>query len=177
MKKFVFLILSLQVAVSQELPLSVQKKSQNNFYYYTYDLGDSFPCFLELALPFSSDVKGWIHPATLLCSKEGSLREVKLGHLEYRRSYQGEKLILRGEAAALLRDLLKDLADPNDIQSVVSSRKIAWGPRKSLFVYSLRKKSDEGNLSPSLECFEERNEMEHSEALSCAVSSERLGLY
>ena len=176
MKKFFLLILSLQVAFSQELSLSVQKKNQNNFYYYTYDLGDSFPCFLELALPFSSDVKEWIHPATLLCSKEGILREVKLGHLEYRRSYQGDKLILRGEAAALLRDLLRDLADPNDIQSVVSSRNIAWGPRKSLFLYSLRKKSDEGNLFPSLECFEETNETGQSEALSCAVSSERLGL-
>ncbi len=176
MKTIFLLILSLQLVVSQELPLSVQKRNQSAFYFYTYDLGDSFPCFLELALPFSPDVKGWVHPATLLCSKEGTLREVKLGHLEYRRSYQGDKLILRGEAAALLRDLLKDLADPNDIQSVVSSRSIAWGPRKSLFVYSLRKKSDEGNLSPSLECFEERNETGQSEALSCAVSSERLGL-
>lgn len=176
MKTIFLLILSLQVAVSQEISLSVQKRNQNDFYFYTYDLGDSFPCFLELALPFSPDVKGWVHPTTLLCSKEGNLREVKLGHLEYRRSYLGDKLILRGEAAALLRDLLRDLADPNDIQSVVSTRTIAWGPRKSLFVYALRKKSDEGNLSPSLECFEERNETGQSEALSCSVSSERLGL-
>jgi hypothetical protein len=129
---------------------------------------DGWNCSLEFAVPEANFVS-WIHPASILCEHDDELHVWPLGEAEFKRAYMKHRLLLRGEVAQKLAKILNTNANADDVESPISTRKIAWGPARVLKITSLRRSSRTANLISSLECYTDEN----SEKLfSCAIESD-----
>ena len=113
---------------------------------------DRWNCFLEFGMPQENFVN-WIHPTDLRCTSEGEDYIWPLGEGEFRKAYNRGRILIQGEAAKKLSDILNQDSDSRDVESPISSRVIQWGPSNLLKITSLRRSSRVGDLHFSIECY------------------------
>lgn len=175
------------VSKPQSMQLKREDSRVEDFFEYQYFLGDfshllassllgedlrleghtvAWNCNLEFGIP-PAHYKHWIHGVDLYCEKEGTALIFPLGEGEFSRAYTKGRLLLKGAAAQFLLKVLEKNSDDESVESPVSERLVAWGPSRTMEIYTLRKFNREANLKLSVECYKDADS---GHLHSCALS-------
>lgn len=122
-------------------------------------------CRISFANPSDNYVE-WIHPVELSCDRGAETLIFPLGEGEFRKAYTRGRVLLKGVAAESLAEILQKSADDKSVESPISERVIAWGPKKLMRILTLRRSDKIGKLQFSLECYEDA---ETGDLHSCAL--------
>lgn len=123
-------------------------------------------CDIEYGTPAENYVE-WIHPVDLVCNKNSEFVIFPLGEGEFRKAYTKGRLLIKGKAAETLLSVLEENSSDTSVESAVSTRIIAWGPKHQMEIFTLRRSSVEANLKFSLECYKD---VESESLHSCALA-------
>lgn len=173
---------------SKNKSLSPLESFSQDFEFFRYPLGDfsykvaksllgmnvgyegsseNWNCYLEFGVPSTNFVE-WIHPVSLACQLEGEEHIWPLGEGIFRRAYTKHRVLLQGQVAERLANILEKFEDSADVESPMSSRTIAWGPSQLLKISTLRRSNESADLHFSLECYRDVNSQKLQ---SCALQS------
>ncbi|MEZ4814984.1 MAG: hypothetical protein R3A80_07245 [Bdellovibrionota bacterium] len=152
-----------------------EKTKLEDFFEYQYYLGDfsdllvssllgqnlqyegqsaAWSCNLEFGIP-PTHYKHWIHGVDMYCEKDGTALIFPLGEGEFSRAYTKGRLLIKGDAAQFLLRVLEKNSDDESVESPVSERLVAWGPSRTMEIYTLRRFNREANLKLSVECYKD----------------------